>query len=71
MSSELLTICSPILKQSGPIIIELRGLKCMEKDPSKARVLYINVHEKTGFFKKMADSINDHFVEQGKLTFSA
>ncbi|XP_058791684.1 activating signal cointegrator 1 complex subunit 1-like isoform X2 [Phymastichus coffea] len=58
-------IIDPIIKQNGPINLELKGLRCMEKDPSKARILYINVHEESGLFQKMSNSINDYFIEQG------
>lgn len=45
--------------------IELKGLKCMGNNPTKARILFIDVHEKTGFLQKMSDAISDFFIRKG------
>lgn len=45
--------------------MEFRGLKCMEKNVTKAKVLYAKVEEETGILQKMADQISAYFVQQG------
>lgn len=60
-------LSSPILNEKGAICIELRGLKCMESNPSKAKVLYFKAHEETGLLQKISDDINDYFIQQGNI----
>ncbi|KAJ8681230.1 hypothetical protein QAD02_017017 [Eretmocerus hayati] len=58
-------IIDPIIQKKGPIVIEFKGLKTMESDPTKARVLYMQVHEESGFLQRISDAISDHFIQQG------
>lgn len=46
-------------------MLEFKGLKCMGKNPSKAKVLYIDVQEETGFLKEMAEAMSSYFIQQG------
>ncbi|OXU19013.1 hypothetical protein TSAR_015622 [Trichomalopsis sarcophagae] len=58
-------IIDPILQEKGPLTIEFRGLKCMERNSTKAKVLYAKVQEETGQLQKIADQISKYFVQQG------
>lgn len=53
------------MDESGPICIEFRGIKCMQSNVAKARVLYLEVHEESGHLQKMSDAIFEHILERG------
>lgn len=56
---------SPILKEIGPINIQLRGVDCMNDDPTKVKILFAKVvaHEK---LQELVDKVDDYFVDIGK-----
>lgn len=58
-------LCRPIVEGTGPLSIELRGIECMNDDPSQVRVLFAEI-SRNDKLQEMLDKIVDHFVELGK-----
>lgn len=60
--------CSPIIKKSGPITIQLQGVACMNDDPTEVRVLYAQItpNEK---LQEIVDKVSNYFDDIGKQNF--
>lgn len=60
--------CSPIIKESGPINIQLQGVACMNDDPTEVKVLFAQVvpNEK---LQEIVDKISNYFDDIGKNKF--
>ena len=59
----------PVIRENGPITIELRGVECMNDDPSEVVVLYIKVHEEKGCLQKICNEIAKKFLDAGEHFF--
>ncbi|XP_011499512.1 PREDICTED: activating signal cointegrator 1 complex subunit 1-like [Ceratosolen solmsi marchali] len=61
-------VIKPFLDKSGPITIVFKGLKCMNQNSSKARVLYCSIHNEEGYLQELLDKIAEYFIDQGVAT---
>jgi hypothetical protein len=60
----------PFLKRSGPITIYLKGVECMNDDPSKVNILYVKPHDEKGYLQELVQQVSDYFIDQGKDSFT-
>lgn len=51
--------------RNEPLVMELKGLKCMQKNFTKAKVLYIDVQEKSGLLQKIVEEMRSYFIQKG------
>jgi len=55
----------PILEQTGPLNMQLRGVECMNDDRSEVKVLFAQINHNDKL-QELVDKIVDYFVDSGK-----
>lgn len=54
----------PLVKKE-PILVRIRGIQCMNNNPSKAFVLH-GIVEDNGIIQRIADEVVRYFISAGK-----
>lgn len=60
-------IIDPFIKKYGQIIITLKGLECMNDDPSATKILYAKVITENNVLQTLSDEIVNYFAEAGLI----
>lgn len=67
----IFNVCRPLLKDTSPVFIKVKGLEYMNDDPSQVDVLYAKVHvenhENEDILQRISDDIVDFFNKNGLM----
>ncbi|KAK2586606.1 hypothetical protein KPH14_011479 [Odynerus spinipes] len=61
-------IIDPFIEKYGPITVNLKGIECMNDDPSSVKIIYAAVKTKNDALQTLSDDIVDYFAEMGFVT---
>ncbi|EZA56279.1 activating signal cointegrator 1 complex subunit 1 isoform X2 [Ooceraea biroi] len=59
-------VIKPILEESEPLKIQLRGVECMNDDPTEVKVLFAKISQNDKLQKLVDETVN-HFVDFGLM----
>ncbi|CAK9810796.1 Activating signal cointegrator 1 complex subunit 1 [Anthophora quadrimaculata] len=60
-------IVKPMIQKYGKIPIQLQGIDIMNNEPTKTRVLYAKIIDKSGALQKLVDEISNYYASIGLL----
>ncbi|XP_012274599.1 activating signal cointegrator 1 complex subunit 1 [Orussus abietinus] len=60
-------VIKPFLEKSGPIIVQIQGIDCMNDDPANVRVLYAKVHSENEALNNLTGEIKKYFIENSNF----